>query len=120
MNDRESHWPEIFCAILLAVSFALIQTLIGGTRLLFSLPAYGILAVAAFVSLASVRRLRPPPDQLCLWSVAIFFGYVLMRAGFSPVRYLARPDIYSVCGSVLVYLLVACVVINARQRMFVL
>jgi O-antigen ligase len=122
MNDlsRENRSSEILCAILLATSLALIQILIGGTRLLFSLPAYGILAVAAFVSLFSLRRLRAAPDQVCLWSVAVFCGYVLIRAWLSPVRYLARPDIYSVFGSLIVYLLVACVLINTRQRMFVL
>ena len=122
MNDlsRDNRWSEILCAVLLATSLALIQILIGGTRLLFSLPAYGILAFAAFVSVLSLRRLRPVPDQLCLWSVAIFCSYLLIRAWFSPVRYLARPDIYSIYGSLIVYLLVGCVLVNTRQRMFAL
>ncbi|HJT46118.1 MAG TPA: O-antigen ligase family protein, partial [Chthoniobacterales bacterium] len=108
------------CAILFVASFAVIQLLIGGTRLLFSLPAYGLLGVMAILALTSVRRPKPLPSQTCLVSAAIFFGYVLIRAIFSPVDYLARADIYSVLGCVLVYLFVACFFTGAKQRMWFL
>lgn len=104
------------CGILLAASFAIIQLLIGGTRLLFSFPAYGLLAVMAILSLLLIRRASPSPSQFCLLSSTIFFGYILARAFLSPFDYLARPDIYSVLGCLLVYLFVACVFTGARQR----
>ncbi len=68
----------------------------------------------AFFSLA---RTRPGPARLCLWSGAIFFGYVLVRAWFSPVPYLARIDLFSVLGGLVVYLAVALVFTSASWRM---
>jgi O-antigen ligase len=111
-----SRVSDVLCGILFAASFAVIQALIGGTRLLFSLPAYGLLAVAAVLSALSIRQSRPQPNRICLLSSAIFFGYILVRAALSPVDYLARPDTYSVLGCLLVYLFVACVFTSARQR----
>jgi len=104
------------CGVLFASAFAVIQMLIGGTRLLFSLPAYGLLAAMSILALLSIGRPRPQPNQICLISSAVFFGYALIRAIFSPVEYLARPDIYSVLGCLLVYLFIACVFTGARQR----
>src|ERR1700730_15025937 len=92
--------------------------LIGGTRLVFRLPAYGLLAAIGLLSVASLRRPKPAPDQLCLVSAAVFFGYVLTRALLSPVAYLARSDIYSVLGGLLVYFFAACIFTGSKQRMF--
>ena len=116
VTDVVSRGSIAICGILLAVSFAVIQILIGGTRLLFSLPAYGLLAVMSIFSLFAIARPKPRPDQVCLFSTAIFFGYVLARALLSPVDYVARPDIYSVLGCLLVYLFVACIFTSAKQR----
>jgi O-antigen ligase len=115
-----SRFSDVLCAAILATSFAAIQVLIGGTRLVFSLPAYGLLAVTAVVSVISIRRAKPQPHQICLISAAAFFGYVLLRAILSPVDYLSRPDIYSVLGCLLVYLFTACVFTDARQRVWLL
>ena len=106
--------------VLLAASFAVIQVLIGGTRLLFSLPAYGLLAVMSLVALMAVKRRRPPPSEICLITTAIFFGYILGRALLSPVDYLARPDIYSVLGGLLVYFFVARVFTDSKPRIYML
>jgi O-antigen ligase len=113
-----SRAAELFSAFLLATAFAVIQVLIGGTRLLFSLPAYGLLAAIGLLTLASLRRAKPAPDQLCLVSAAVFLGYILTRALLSPVAYLARADIYSVLGGLLVYFFAACIFTRAKQRMF--
>ena len=86
--------------------------------MVFSLPAYGLLAAIGLLSLASLRRPKPAPDQLCLVSAAVFFGYVLTRALLSPVAYLARSDIYSVLGGLLVYFFAACIFTGSKQRMF--
>lgn len=104
------------CGILLASAFAVIQMLIGGTRLLFSLPAYGLLGLMSILALLAIGSTKPRPNQICLLSSTVFFGYVLGRAFFSPVDYLSRPDIYSVLGCLLVYLFVACIFTGAKQR----
>jgi O-antigen ligase len=115
-----SRLSDVLCGILLAASFATIQALIGGTRLLFSLPAYGLLAVMGVLTLLSIQRPRPQPKQLCLLSAGLFFGYVVVRALLSPVDYLARPDIYSICGCLIVYLFAACIFTDARRRIWFL
>jgi O-antigen ligase len=74
--------------------------------LVFSLPSYGLLAGAALLTLFSFRRKTIPASGVCLISSAVFFGYVLLRALFSPVEYLARVDWLMVLGALLVYGLV--------------
>ncbi len=115
-----SRIAEVFSALLLAAAFGVIQALIGGTRLLFSLPAYGLLALIGLLALFSLRRPKPLPDQLCLVSSAVFFGYILGRALLSPVDYLARPDIYSVLGGLLVYFFVASIFTESKRRIWLL
>ncbi len=103
---------------MLAAAFAIIQVLIGGTRLLFSFPAYAALALIGLLTLFSLRRAKPRPDQLCLISAAIFFGYIIGRALVSPVPYLARSDVYSVLAGLLVYFFVACIFTGAKSRLW--
>jgi len=114
-----SRVAEILSAVLLIAAFLLIQVLIGGTRLVFSMPAYVLLALIGFLALFSLRRIKPNPDRLCLATSAIFFAYILGRAFLSPVEYMARADIYSVLGGLLVYFFVACVLTGAKPRMIV-
>lgn len=99
---------------------AVMQCLIGGTRLLFCLPALGILALAAVASLRDLRRPKLRPDFLCLSATTAFFGYLIVRAFASPVIYLARSDLFTILGSLTVYLLVACHITDARRRLWVL
>jgi O-antigen ligase len=114
-----SRGGEVVCGLLLAISFAGIQVLTGGTRPVFSLPAYGLLAVMALLSIFSLRRAKPSPDNICLISVVIFFGYIIVRAFLSTDEYLARADIYLVLASLLVYFFVACVFTEAKRRLWI-
>jgi O-antigen ligase len=111
---------EMLSALLIAAAFAVIQALVGGTRLLFSMPAYGLVAMAGMLTVFSLRRGKPPPNQLCLWASTLFFGYIVTRALLSPVPYLARTDIYSVLAGVILYLTVACILTSAPVRMWIL
>jgi O-antigen ligase len=115
-----SRTAELFSALLLGAAFAIIQAFIGGTRLLFSLPAYGLLAIIGLLAVLSFRRPKPLPDQLCLISSVVFFGYILGRALLSPVEYLARADTYSVLGGLLIYFFVACIFTESKRRMLLL
>lgn len=107
---------QTFYLILLCLGFTVISALIGGTRLVFSLPAYGLLGVLGVLALASVTIVRPAPSHLCLFSAALFFGYILGRAWLSPVVYLAREDAFSVLGSLLVYFTVTCAFTDTNRR----
>ncbi|HXM74046.1 MAG TPA: O-antigen ligase family protein [Chthoniobacterales bacterium] len=115
-----SRAAEVLSEFLLGAAFAVIQVLIGGTRLLFSLPAYGLLALLGLLAVFPLRRARSGPSQICLASSMLFFGYVLARALLSPGPYIARPDIYSVLGGLIVYFFVACIFTGAKQRMMLI
>jgi O-antigen ligase len=119
-GPRFERGAEIVLAILLVAAFLSIQALIGGTRLLCAFPAYGLLAVAGVLAPFLLRKAKPAPDQVCLWSAVLFFGYVLLRAVFSPVPYLARFDIYSVLAGLVVYFITSCLLTSARARMWIL
>lgn len=108
---------EGFCFLLLIAAFALIQILIAGMRMVFSLPAYALLGVLGLCAIISLRRVKPAASQLCLAVTAAFFAYILARAFLSPVPYIARSDIYSVLGGLVVYFFVACILTDARHRM---
>ncbi len=95
------------------------QTLIGGTRLVFSLPCDALLALVGLLSVFAARG-KPAADRVCLGTAAIFFGYVLVRAWFSPVPSLARTDIFSVLGGLVVYLFTASIFTSAKRRIYLL
>ncbi len=115
-----SRASEVLAGFLLAAAMVAMQVLIGGTRMVFSLPIYAVLGVAGLLAVFSWPRVKPAPTRICLCSAALFFGYVLVRAWFSPVPYLARADIFSVLGGLVVYLAVAFVFTSARWRMAIL
>ena len=96
------------------------QVFIGGTRMVFSLPFYALLGLGGLLAVFSLRKANSSPGRVCLWSSALFFGYVLVRAWFSPVSYLARADIFSVLGGLVVYLAVALIFTSARWRIALL
>ncbi len=95
------------------------QVLIGGTRLAFSLPVDGLLAAVGLLSLLMFRA-KPAAGRVCLLSAALFFGYVLARAWFSPVPYIARADIFSVLGGLVVYFFTAGILTSAKRRIYLL
>jgi O-antigen ligase len=101
---------------LLVAAFVLIELLIGGTRLLFSLPSCGILALVSFLSLYSFRRVQVPANAYCLASTVAFAGYVIIRIFFSPVEYVARGDLYILLGALMVYLFVALILTMPKYR----
>jgi O-antigen ligase len=114
-----SRSAELIATFILALALVGMQALIGGTRLVFSLPIYGLLALIGLLSLFSSRA-KPAASRLCVWSTIIFLGYILVRAWFSPVPSIARPDIFSVLGGLVVYFFTACVLTSARRRMSLL
>ncbi len=57
---------------MVVLALVVIELLIGGTRLLFSLPSYGILALTSILSLCSFRRPQVPASIHCLTAAGIF------------------------------------------------
>jgi O-antigen ligase/Flp pilus assembly protein TadD len=104
---------------LLIAAIVLLELLIGGTRLVFSLPAYGLIALASLLAPFSPRRSAVPANLVCLICAGAFFGYVLLRAVFSPVEYLARVDLLTALGALMVYLLTALLLTVPKLRLAV-
>ena len=110
-----------------AAAWVVIQCLIGGTRLLFSLPAYGLLALGAILTLASLRTWREPPGgrraqpgALCLLTTWLLGAWVIFRACHSPVEYLALPDLYMMMGCLMAYLFTVYHFTGMRDRSILL
>ena len=71
--------------------------------MVFSLPGYGLIALAAVLAAVTFRRLRSRGDFFCLCASGVFFGYILLRSLTSPIVYAARPDLYCVLAALAVY-----------------
>jgi O-antigen ligase len=111
-----SRWQQTLFLILLIIGFGSISALIGGTRPVYSLPAYGFLGLLGIGGLFCLTINKPAPSQLCLISSLLFFGYVLIRVCFSPVVYLNREDGFLVLGCLVVYFSFACAFTDTNRR----
>ena len=103
--------------ILTLTALGVCQALTGGTRPVFSLPIFALLAVAGLLSWRAPRA--GLADRRCLVATGILFSYLLVRAAFSPLPYLARADIFLMLGCLLVYLLTVSVFVTVGRRMTV-
>ncbi len=94
------------------------QLLIGGVKMVYSLPAYTILGLAGIVTLGWWRRpVTAKPIAWCLVTSLLLAGYIGWRAATSPVDYLARTDFYVIIGALLIYLITAVHLVNPRHRL---
>jgi len=100
---------NIVYLVVVGLALVWIECFIGGTRLVYSLPAYGLISIAAILSVFSIRRrrLRTPPDFLCVASTLLMGAWVLARAWNSPVPYLSWPDFFMMLACLMVYLITA-------------
>ena len=114
---RLAFFTEAVCFLLLLAAFVTIQVLIGGTRMVFSLPSYLAIGAAGVLAVLAFRREKPLPNGLCLAATVLFFTYALVRAWLSPVPYIARSDIYSVLAGLVVYLVTAYVLTGPKHRL---
>jgi O-antigen ligase len=104
-----------FIVLFSATALALLQVSIAGTGLFFFLPSYGLVAIAALISFATLRS-GSSPDLACLGASVIFGGYIVLRALTSPVSYVARADLYLVMAALTVYGLTAIVLSSSGKR----
>ncbi len=93
---------------------------VSGLRPVFLIPAYGALSVAALVAWLPRGRIDLSPRVIpCLVATLLFFLYVLLRTTFSPVDYIARPDLFMVLGALIVYFVtVLCATSPASRLVF--
>ena len=108
--------PHLIIA-LLALGIAAAQAGIGGVKLLYSLPAYGLIGLAALCSLFEPpRHISTGTRNLCLATTIGMAAWVLGRSYFAPVDYLARHDLFMTLGTVTVYLLASIFLTSTRSR----
>jgi O-antigen ligase len=103
--------------LLAALGLTVTQVLAGGWALVFALPGYAILVVAALLSWCG--NLRAPISGRAadgLTATALFFLYIAGRALFSPEEYLARNDLYMALAGMAMYLLVAFNLTTSKSR----
>ncbi|MFL6538257.1 MAG: O-antigen ligase family protein, partial [Chthoniobacterales bacterium] len=117
LRARLPVFTEALALLLVFIAFVTIQVLIGGTRMVFSLPAYLIAGVAGIVAMISLRRPKPSPCRVCLLVTTLAFAYLLGRALLSPTPYIARSDIYCALAALVVYFAFALVLTNPLARM---
>jgi len=106
-----------FSMLVLSLGLIAIQLLIGGARMVFSLPGYLLIGLAGVLLVFSHVSGRIRWNAwLCVASTLLFGGYVIGRSLGSPVEYLARTDFYMVAGALLVYGIVVIYFPGARWR----
>ena len=106
-------------AVLMAVALAIAQVLMGGTRLLYSIPTCLVMALAGILSAWPRTRVSQSARLICLCTTVLFCVYLLARNYFSPVNYLARHDFLIITGSLTVYLLVALFLDRSKYRLWI-
>jgi len=104
--------PVIFVALALVV----IQALIGGVRLVYSLPAYILLAAGGLAAAFLAKKPFRPP-LICACAALALAAWVVFRALTSPVPYLARADLLMVLAALIVYLVTVTVFRAQRTRL---
>lgn len=81
--------------------------------------AFSIIALSALIAVffsASRDQADGALNTYCLWASAAFFGYIVLRAVTSPSPYIARPDLYVVVASLVLYGLASRMFGTATQR----
>ena len=111
---------NIALTVLVAFAIVLIELIVGGTRLVFSLPSYAILALAALLSLGAKLQKEAIPRMSCLVVTAVFFTYILARASLSPIDYIWWEDFYMVLACLIVYYVTALYFTRQRPRTIVI
>ena len=109
--------PYVIVA-LIALGIAVAQAGIGGVSLLYSLPAYGVIGLAALAGLfGRTKHISVGVRVPCLLSAIVLAGCVVVRSHFAPVDYLARNDFFMTLAALTVYLLSAVFLSESRHRL---
>lgn len=80
-------WAGWSACLIVCLAIVVLHLLIGGTRYVFAIPGYTLLALAALVSLMH-RPQGGRPDLWCLGSVLGFAAYLLARTATTPYEYI--------------------------------
>lgn len=101
--------------LLVGLALALLQVSIAANGLLFYLPCYALVAIAALIAFATLR-VSSGADLLCLCMSGLFGGYIAIRALTSPAPYFARADLYLVLAALTIYGLTVTALSSSARR----
>ncbi|HEY4283696.1 MAG TPA: hypothetical protein VGM62_11590, partial [Chthoniobacterales bacterium] len=101
--------------LLVGAGLALLQVSIAANGLLFYLPCYALVAIAALIAFPTLRQ-NFKGDLLCLALTAVFGGYIAIRALTSPAPYFARADLYSILAALTIYGLTVTALSSSGRR----
>ncbi len=110
-------WMGWMACVLFLASLVTLHLLIGGTRYVFAIPGYALLALAGLVSLFH-RPANGRADWLCLGSVLLFGGWLLGRTAVTPFAYIPWFHWMLIPACLLVYLLSVHRLSSQRFRLF--
>ena len=114
-NPRIAHTAGIVSLILVGAGLLLLQVSVVANGLLFFLPGYALIALAALIAFAAVRQ-NSAASLFCLGATALFCSYIAVRVLTSPVAYVARADLYSMLAGLAVYGLTVTALTSSSRR----
>ena len=104
--------------VLFLIGYAILAVIGTRTKMVFQWPSYMLFGLAAVATLISFRRqLRASPGTLCLVSMLLLTGYVVIRALTSPVSYFARMEITMVLAAAITYVIFSIYLVRSRYRL---
>ena len=108
---------QYLLSFLLVAAIVGMQMFRGGWLFASSLPAYGVLVVAGLLSWFPISRVfLPAKARLPLIATGVFLAYMVLRTVFSPVEFIARPDLFMLLGGGIVYFVTAFYAVSPRLR----
>ena len=110
-------WLNFLIAALLFGGIVWIQVWLGGTRPAHAYPGYLLVGGAGALSALAVGHKRSIPNWGALLCTSLFFGYLLIRTWFSPVRFLANVNLLLILAALTTYFLSAALLTGSRTRL---
>ncbi len=108
---------NILLLLLLGLALGTSVVFLGGAGILvYALPGYMVLGVAAVLAVFAIRRNTLRAGNGVIFSALSLGAYVMARALLSPVAYQAQMDLFMVAAALAVYLLTAQYLTHPRLR----
>jgi len=105
---------------LLLGGIAWTQVRLGGTRPAYAYPGYLLVAGAGLLSVLAIRVKRRLPNWAVFLCTTLFFGYLLVRGFFSPLRFLATSNLLLILVALITYTLSAVFLTEVRTRLLLI
>ncbi len=109
--------PAWVAAVLLCLALMVVFALIGGTRPVFSLPAYSLVGLACIVGTFSTALGSFKVRLRAIILLLLLASYLILRGIYSPYHYLALQDMFLVLACCGIYLLMVYGLVSQNIRL---